>query len=85
MASHASLAEFFAPNDSVYSAGTAARIAFNADMLSSSLSVPLSMAFQSRQALSSRTMRTTTSCHGWAATAAPLLSPISKPSVIASG
>ena len=45
MASHASLAELFAPNGSLYSTGTAARIASNVDMSSSSLSVPLSMVF----------------------------------------
>ena len=32
MASHASLAELFAPNGSLYSAGTAARIASDEDM-----------------------------------------------------
>ena len=45
MSCHASLEEFFTPNDSLYSTGTAARIASNANMSSSSLSVPLSMAF----------------------------------------
>ena len=45
MASHASLAVFFAPNDSVYSVGTAARITSIADMSTFSLSAPLSMAF----------------------------------------
>ena len=52
MASHASLAEFFAPNGSMYSAGTTTRIDSYADMSSSSLSVPLSTAFQSHRALS---------------------------------
>jgi hypothetical protein len=45
IASHTSLAELFAPNGSLYSTGTAERIAFNADMSSTSLSVPLSTAF----------------------------------------
>ena len=45
IASHASLAELFVPNGSLYSTGTAARMAYNADMSSFSVSVPLLMAF----------------------------------------
>ena len=45
MASHASLAELFVPNGSLYFAGTASRMASNADMSSFLLLVPLLMAF----------------------------------------
>ena len=52
IAYHASLVELFAPNGSLYSAGIATRIAYNADMSFSLFFVPLSTIFQSRRALS---------------------------------